>query len=159
MESLEKEWTTDNGTLACTVKLAYPVFEGDTEGEKNINAFFKEWADDKLDYYENDKDSIVNIALQYQTELETEQNSTQEDSTLPPVPVSYTHLDVYKRQVEIGERQSGQEQEVEVNFDGSRCLILKSGDRLKVTRSDKTTSIMKLSELSFLERLHRKMSE
>ena len=61
--------------------------------------------------------------------------------------------------VEIGERQSGQEQEVEVNFDGSRCLILKSGDRLKVTRSDKTTSIMKLSELSFLERLHRKMSE
>ena len=50
--------------------------------------------------------------------------------------------------VEIGERQSG-----------SRCLILKSGDRLKVTRSDKTTSIMKLSELSFLERLHRKMSE
>lgn len=61
--------------------------------------------------------------------------------------------------VEIGEKQSGQEQEVEVNFDGSRCLILKSGDRLKVTRSDKTTSIMKLSELSFLERLHRKMSE
>ena len=88
VESLEKEWTTDNGTLACTVKLAYPVFEGDTEGEKNINAFFKEWADDKLDYYENDKDSIVNIALQYQTELETEQNSTQEDSTLPPVPPS-----------------------------------------------------------------------
>lgn len=61
--------------------------------------------------------------------------------------------------VEIGEKQSGQGQEVEVNFDGSRCLILKSGDRLKVTRSDKTTSIMKLSELSFLERLHRKMSE
>lgn len=61
--------------------------------------------------------------------------------------------------VEIGEKQSGQEQEVEVNFDGSRCLILKSGDRLKVTRSDKTTSIMKLSKLSFLERLHRKMSE
>lgn len=65
--------------------------------------------------------------------------------------------------VEIGEKQSGQDKalsrEVEVNFDGSRCLILKTGDRIKVTRSSKTTSIMKLSELSFLERLHRKMSE
>lgn len=65
--------------------------------------------------------------------------------------------------VEIGEKQSGQDKalsrEVEVNFDGSRCLILKTGDRIKVTRSSKTTSIMKLSERSFLERLHRKMSE
>ncbi|MFR6332326.1 MAG: NAD(+)/NADH kinase [Eisenbergiella sp.] len=61
--------------------------------------------------------------------------------------------------VEIGEKQSGQDQEVEVNFDGSSCLLLKTGDRIKVTRSSKTTSIMRLSELSFLERLHRKMSE
>lgn len=88
VESLEKEWTTENGTLACTVKLAYPVFEGNTEGEKNINAFFEEWADDKLDYYENDKDSIVNIAIQYQAELETEQTSTQEDTTIPFLPPS-----------------------------------------------------------------------
>ena len=48
---------------------------------------------------------------------------------------------------------------MEVNFDGSSCLLLKTGDRIKVTRSSKTTSIMRLSELSFLERLHRKMSE
>ena len=88
VESLEKEWTTDGGTLACTVKLAYPVFEGDTEGEKNINAFFEEWADGKLDYYENDKDSIVNYAIQYQTELETEQTSTQEDTAIPLLPPS-----------------------------------------------------------------------
>lgn len=88
VESFEKEWTTDGGTLACTVKLAYPVFEGDTEGEKNINAFFEEWADDKMDYYENDKDSIVNIAIQYQTELETEQDTTQEETTLPAIPPS-----------------------------------------------------------------------
>ena len=83
VESLEKEWTTPGGTLACTVKLAYPVFEGDTEGEKNINAFFEEWVDDKLDNYENDEDSIVNMALQYQTEMGTESGADQEDILLP----------------------------------------------------------------------------
>lgn len=62
-------------------------------------------------------------------------------------------------EVEIGEKWSGQVQEVEVNFDGSRQRVLRSGDRIRVTRSEKTTSIMKLSELSFVERLHRKMSE
>lgn len=61
-------------------------------------------------------------------------------------------------EVEIGEKQSGLRQEVEVNFDGSRQMVLCSRDRLRVMRSPKTTSIMKLSQLSFVERLHRKMS-
>lgn len=62
-------------------------------------------------------------------------------------------------EVEICERRSGEVQEAEVNFDGTGLDILRTGDRIKVTRSEKTTAIMKLSELSFLERLHRKMSE
>ena len=61
--------------------------------------------------------------------------------------------------MEICERRSGEVQEAEVNFDGTGLDILRTGDRIKVTRSEKTTAIMKLSELSFLERLHRKMSE
>ena len=61
--------------------------------------------------------------------------------------------------IEIGQKQSGQTQEAEVNFDGSGLMVLRSRDRIRVTRSEKTTSVIKLSELSFLERLHRKMSE
>lgn len=61
-------------------------------------------------------------------------------------------------EVEIGEKQSGMVQEVEVNFDGGRQMVLCSQDRLRVMRSPKTTSIIKLSRLSFVERLHRKMS-
>ena len=61
--------------------------------------------------------------------------------------------------IEIGQKQSGQTQEAEANFDGSGLMVLRSRDRIQVTRSEKTTSVIKLSELSFLERLHRKMSE
>lgn len=62
-------------------------------------------------------------------------------------------------EIEIGQRSSGHEQEVEANFDGSVQFTLKTGDRIRVRRSEMTTSIMKLSADSFLERLHRKMSE
>lgn len=59
--------------------------------------------------------------------------------------------------VEIGVRTPGVIQEVEVSFDGSGLTTLRSGDRIRVTRSPGTTSIVKLSEAGFLERLHRKM--
>ncbi len=59
--------------------------------------------------------------------------------------------------VEIGVRTPGVIQEVEVNFDGSGLTTLRSGDRIRVTRSPGTTSIVRLSEAGFLERLHRKM--
>ena len=62
-------------------------------------------------------------------------------------------------EIEIGQRSAGHEQEVEANYDGNVQFTLKTGDRIRVSRSEVTTSIMKLSEGSFLERLHRKMSE
>lgn len=34
LEKEEKTWSTEKGQLACTVKLEYPVFEGDSDGEK-----------------------------------------------------------------------------------------------------------------------------
>ncbi len=62
-------------------------------------------------------------------------------------------------EVEIGRKPSGDIQEVEVSFDGSFLTRLRSGDRVRVKKSERTTSIIRLSEPAFLERLHRKMSE
>ena len=50
------------------------------------------------------------------------------------------------------------QQKVEANFDGSHKVLLQPGDRIQVSRSPKTTEIVKLSEVSFLEVLHKKMS-
>ncbi|HJA93952.1 MAG TPA: NAD(+)/NADH kinase [Candidatus Eisenbergiella merdipullorum] len=61
--------------------------------------------------------------------------------------------------VEIGRKTAGCTQEVEVSFDGTLLTRLRSGDKLRVKKSGKTTSIVKLGEPGFLERLHRKMSE
>lgn len=62
-------------------------------------------------------------------------------------------------EIEICPSKSGRIQEVDANFDGSHTIPMKTGDRILVRRSEKTTSIIKLSDASFLEVLHRKMSE
>lgn len=61
--------------------------------------------------------------------------------------------------IEIPEDREGKEQLVEVNFDGSHTVQLAAGDRIEIEKSDKSAVIMKLSQLSFLEILHKKMSE
>ena len=48
---------------------------------------------------------------------------------------------------------------VEANFDGGHVAALEKGDRIVITKSEKTTDIVKLSHVSFLEALHKKMSE
>lgn len=62
-------------------------------------------------------------------------------------------------EIEIAYGKSGEEQAVEANFDGSHSITMKTGDRIMIKRSEKTTSIIKLSDVSFLEVLHRKMGE
>ena len=62
-------------------------------------------------------------------------------------------------EIEICEGRDGGIQTVEVNFDGAHCVALKTGDRIRIKRSSQETRILKLSKLSFLEVLHRKMSE
>ena len=47
----------------------------------------------------------------------------------------------------------------EVNFDGGHTAPLALGDRIIVTKSEQTTDIIKLNQVSFLEVLHKKMSE
>ena len=51
----------------------------------------------------------------------------------------------------------GSRQEVEAIFDGSHRVTLRTGDRIVIRRSDKTTGIVKLNRVSFLEILNRKM--
>ncbi len=61
--------------------------------------------------------------------------------------------------VEIGCSKDGEEQEVEAIFDGCHKTTLHTGDKIEVKRSEKTTGIVKLGQGSFLEVLHRKMSD
>ena len=48
---------------------------------------------------------------------------------------------------------------VEACSDGNEKVMMTTGDTLRICKSDKTTTIVKLDERSFLEALHRKMSE
>lgn len=61
--------------------------------------------------------------------------------------------------IEIGVGREGQSPEVEVNYDGSHKVTLMTGDRIDITQSAKITKIIKLNKVSFLEVLHKKMSE
>ena len=61
--------------------------------------------------------------------------------------------------VGIESSRDGEIQEVEAIFDGCHKTILRTGERIEIKKSDKTTGIVKLSQVSFLEVLHRKMSD
>lgn len=59
--------------------------------------------------------------------------------------------------IEIGPGRNGSREEVYVAFDGADTVSLKTGDRVMVRKSDAHTTIIKLSNVSFLETLRRKM--
>ena len=59
--------------------------------------------------------------------------------------------------VEIAEYKPGEKQEVSASFDGRHPVNLNEGDKIRIIRSDKVTKIMKLSKVSFLETLQKKM--
>ena len=61
-------------------------------------------------------------------------------------------------EIEIASGKDGGVQQVEVNFDGCHPVMLYTGDRIAVRKSEKETRILKLSKASFLETLHKKMS-
>ncbi len=61
--------------------------------------------------------------------------------------------------IEIEQSRDGKQQEVEAIFDGSHKVQLFTGDKLEIQKSEKTTGIIKFCQVSFLEVLHRKMSE
>lgn len=61
--------------------------------------------------------------------------------------------------VEIEKGRDGEGQEVEAIFDGCHKVALRTGEKIEIQKSGQTTRIVKLSQVSFLEVLHRKMSE
>ncbi len=62
-------------------------------------------------------------------------------------------------EIEIPKRQDGRRQEVEVNFDGASRISIQAGDRIRVTRSPKATRFIQINKVSFLDVLHKKLSE
>lgn len=55
--------------------------------------------------------------------------------------------------------RNGEKQQLEVNFDGSFTQNLFSGDSITICRSKRVTKFLRLSEVSFLEVLHKKLNE
>lgn len=62
-------------------------------------------------------------------------------------------------EIQIGTGHDEAMQQVEVNFDGSHKMTLYTGDKVEIEKAVMTTGIVKLSRVSFLEILHKKMSE
>lgn len=62
-------------------------------------------------------------------------------------------------EIRIGKGRNEADQEAEINFDGGLTQRLITGDRIVVRRSGQTTKLIHLSKVSFLETLHKKMSE
>ena len=60
--------------------------------------------------------------------------------------------------IEIAAGREGQVQTAAANFDG--CAVeLKTGDAVRIVKSERTTDFIKLSKAGFLEVLHKKMSD
>lgn len=59
--------------------------------------------------------------------------------------------------IELRSRQPQKREQAEVNFDGECALSLSPGDSITIRASEQRTKIIKLSKISFLEILRRKM--
>lgn len=61
-------------------------------------------------------------------------------------------------EIEIPQGREEMKQAVEASFDGSFAVPLGMGDRMRIVRSERVTNFIRLNQVSFLETLHRKMS-
>ncbi|MBO4981476.1 MAG: NAD(+)/NADH kinase [Lachnospiraceae bacterium] len=62
-------------------------------------------------------------------------------------------------EIEIPPIRDGMSQDVEANFDGTHKIALRTGDRIRIVKSEKTTEFLQLNQVSFLEVLNKKMRE
>ncbi|MCR5654235.1 MAG: NAD(+)/NADH kinase [Lachnospiraceae bacterium] len=62
-------------------------------------------------------------------------------------------------EIRIGKGHSGEEQEVAALYDGRNAGVLRSGSAIRVKRSEKVTRLIRLSKVSFLDILHRKLAD
>ncbi|SFA79422.1 NAD+ kinase [Acetitomaculum ruminis DSM 5522] len=61
--------------------------------------------------------------------------------------------------VEIGEGRRQKIEEAMVSFDGKKPIKVSSGEKITVSRAKNVTRILKMSKISFLKTLHKKMQE
>ncbi len=61
--------------------------------------------------------------------------------------------------IEIGFSQGSDDPGATASFDGRGDILLHGGDVIEVHKSSKTTKLVRISDLSFLETLHRKMED
>lgn len=59
--------------------------------------------------------------------------------------------------LEVGEGRDGQEQEVMLSFDGETNIAIHTGDTISIKKAEDTAKLLKLSKVSFLEILRKKM--
>ncbi len=64
-----------------------------------------------------------------------------------------------KVEIEIGEGRESSVIEVEASSDGSDKVLMHTGDKITVIKSDYTSSVVKLNSDSFLQTLHHKLAE
>lgn len=62
-------------------------------------------------------------------------------------------------EIEIPKGRDGGEQRMEANFDGSHQAPLRTGDRVRIAKSEEVTEFIRLNQVSFLEVLHKKMQD
>lgn len=62
-------------------------------------------------------------------------------------------------EIEIPEGREGAIQKMEASFDGGNVIFMKTGQRIKIMKSEKTTEIIHINQVSFLEVLHEKMRD
>lgn len=61
-------------------------------------------------------------------------------------------------EIVIDHGRDGSKLTVEASFDANEKTTMETGDSIKISKSDRTTTIVKLDERSFIEALHRKMN-
>ena len=62
-------------------------------------------------------------------------------------------------EIEIDSGHNGTILQVEANSDGNERISMKTGDKIIISKAKNTTKIIKLSKVSFLEILHKKMGD
>lgn len=60
-------------------------------------------------------------------------------------------------EIVIGKSRDGSNEKAGVSFDGTKTIELQSGDKVTVKKSRRTATLVKLSRVSFLDTLRKKM--
>lgn len=62
-------------------------------------------------------------------------------------------------EIEILSGREGRIQKMEASFDGANVVPMETGDRIQIVKSEKTTEIIHINHVNFLEVLHEKMRD